>query len=65
MAKQANCGGCAHWTPQGQTVGECRRYPPVVVDMNQRLKGRFPEIALRTVHPVTPADHGCGEFNPA
>lgn len=62
-----SCGTCAHWHPAipDSAIGECRRYPPVLVDMNQRLKGRFPEIALRTLSPVTPADALCGEFKAA
>lgn len=70
MAKQrmGPCCDCGYWSKADhieQRIGECRRFPPVLIDMNQRLVGNLPSTALRTAYPVTHEGKSCGEFTPA
>lgn len=67
------CKGCKYWNNQDtgfedEELGECRRYPPVIVDsIYERQVANNMELEeaiwIASSYPVTPhmAD-GCGEY---
>ena len=50
------CGVCAYFFLDGED-GECRRYPPVIVGLDEEL------IGLQSFPILVVADPPCGEFS--
>lgn len=53
--KNITCSNCMVWSRNpkaGTSNGQCRRFPPALLRTDHGLKA---------MHPVTDADHWCGE----
>jgi hypothetical protein len=53
------CSSCRHWKPLEEGLGQCRRYPPTVIQANQ-LTPRGPIVTFN----LTAHDLWCGEHTP-
>lgn len=53
------CGACRHFHPTADlTVGECWRYPPTAVPMQNPMGG----IGAASIHPPVKRQDSCGEW---
>jgi hypothetical protein len=62
------CGNCRFWRPKGDCdlacLGDCRRFPPAIVDGCYNEDTQQLPIYAATWSPQTVSSEWCGEFQP-
>lgn len=56
------CDYCRFWNTRGKDYGECRRHPPVLMDVDVPFQD---DNGLVSVWPTTNFSDWCGEYLPA
>lgn len=56
---EQTCSTCRHFrSTTDLTVGECRRFPPTAVPIQNQMGG----LAAASMHPPVKRQDGCGEW---
>lgn len=60
-SRPESCKTCRFFEINGENIGACRRYPPVVVNLRMQ-KPKVAEVFDATEFPVVHVENWCGEY---
>jgi hypothetical protein len=61
MSRAARCSNCMHWSKSTEHDGDCRRYPPRIIEVLIVPEERF-DITAASFFPGTNDHEVCGEW---